>query len=486
MDESFIFFDKGNDKLELYNSNTKINITYKKPIKLENNIQFYSQYLSVKHTEIKHNFCLNALFTQLAITYCLTYFSVNILAVDSFITALLYIADYYGVKQSFIYQAPYLLRLQYYVVLWSAYNIINFILWYHVDFILQLIMPIFLVPFIVEQIVYSYKFKLFTKKIDDCLKDFVYFTTSKQMGKVITMVSKECLYYDPQLEDNVFKPFVKKISINIFINFICSFLFAGVLHYFEQDGSTVYTMMFRQYYFGKYKKSSVNDREYVINVLKNKNWAQLLDPYTLNKIIQIYLSFEKKDSFAEKIKQCFDRFLKSFGKLASVWTISSIFNVNIILPFFIFINKKNIVIKTIVRIIFFLLTSDKILLLLVCEWTIIFLTNKIIQDVLYDMLKHIKIIVKKNAIFYIEHNTIILALFISTLFYQTNNIMNTIFIITFIFKITSLVQQSDKLQHMYIGSFNTLVFGCLSNYNIYHCLVLSYIGQLFSNKNKIK
>ena len=525
MDDSFIFLDNGNNSFKMYNANKSIDLVYPKtePSKDINklvlnqnnlNLNFCSQYLNLNHTEERHQINKIYIMVQIMIIgflFLLCWSSINIINIfttDSILSGIIFVLKFYSrdknkyILKDCIYQAPYTIRLIYYVLLLSLYYVINFVTWYIFSSVLQFVLLIFILPFVIENIIYSYKFKKITKMIYEDVDDFSHFVISKQMTKVITLISQNCLKFDPQFGNDEFKPFVKNISAKMFINFICSFLFASLLHYLEQNGTTVYTAMFRQYYFRQYyfKKEEIklDNKDYLIDIMKKRDWLKLLDPYTLNRVLQIYLELENEQDqnyIGKHIKNLIEQLGTSFSKIMVCWTVSSVIKIKCIgtLFYFVFVKSKhtiNMYLKIGIISIFTIVSYfsyEQLLHIILCEICTRFMVNKVTRDVVYDGYKHIKQIALQNTQFYIKNNTIILSsyLTLSTMSYNKTNIMVTLFILTSIVRLAKIYWPSQQMDRIFIGMLGTLLFGYLSGYNIYHCLLLPYIFQIISNKENL-
>lgn len=541
MNESFIFNDNGKDSIKAYNANNSINIKFKNKnddcIKFQNdndgyvniyndncldnipqtkcydnNLNYCSQYFNVNYSEVKHPIKFIYIITQFFIVSTIYHFFwtninlINILTTDSIISSLIFILYFYCNNNSIfinntIYQPSYFIRYIYYFILLSIYYIVDFITWGYLSILLNLILPFFILPVVIENIVYNYNFKKITNAVINDCENFIYFIISKHMSKILSIISNNCLDYNPTFKEDEFKPFIKKVSVDIFINFICSFLFASILHYFEKNGTTVFTAIFRQFYFRQYyfKKENIdkNNKNYLINIMKTKNWIKLLDPYTLNRILKMYLLINnnKENSIIKHIKNIINQFNTSFSKIMICWTISSLCNIKYIsiLSYLLFIKSKhkiNIYLKIIVIFLFTIISffsNEVLLLIIMCEFFTRLLVNKITRDIFYDIYKHLKHIILQNTTFYIQNNTILLSCYLalSTMSYNSHNVMTILFIIIIPIGIIKIFWSSPNLNQTYIGLIGTLLFGYLSNYNIYHCLVLPYIFQIINSKENL-
>jgi hypothetical protein len=223
---------------------------------------------------------------------------------------------------------------------------------------------------------------------------------SKYVAKIIRTIALNNLKFNPNIMDDEFKPLIKKISVPLCLNFICSFIFASALHYFEKDGSTLYTMIIRQYYFRQYYfqnkdiKNNVSNEVYVRTVISGKNWVKLLDPYTLNCIIQLYMKSNDNNNIITTINNMKDAFTLSCEKIMTCWTIKTLSNCYCGISFnyiFILLEDKSIN-KLLITTLFAIIThfsTDYILILMMCEACINPFVNKIIVELLYNLFKFI-------------------------------------------------------------------------------------------------
>ena len=546
MDESFIFLDNGDNSFKVYNANKSINLLYSKDkedyvrikskdiqpdkdlkkssieqkIKIldyngldsDSTLKFCSQYFNLNYSEERHEINVSHVIFQSIIVGVLYYFCwtsinfINVFTIDSVFSAIIFILKYHSKEdnymfESMIYQTSYFIRLIYYLLLLGCYYLINFVTWNYFSIVLQFILPIFTLPIIIENIVYTYKFKKLTQAIRSDCQEFSYFIISKQMAKVVSIISRSCLNYVPEFKEDEFKPFVRNISVGIFVNFICSFIFASILHYLEQDGTTVFTAIFRQFYFRQYyfKKEKIDSdhKNYLINIMETRNWIKLLDPYTLNRIMKMYLKMneDQEDSIVVQIKNIIDQISMSFSKMMTCWTISSLIKIRCIgiLTYFLFVKSKhkiNTYLKFCV-VTFFTIISffsyEQLLQIILCEICARIMVNKVTRDIIYDIYKHVKHILLQNTSFYVQNNTIILSCYLalSIISFNSFNVMSILLVMTITIRFVKMFCPSEKTDRIFIGMSGTLIFGYFSGYNMYHCLLLPYIFQLISSKENL-
>lgn len=536
MDESYIFLDKGKDGFKVYNANKSIDVVCQnddiiriKKRDIDTNISmdkinidekifdydklnFCSQYFDLNYSEERHEINIIYVFIQLIIVSIFYYFFwiganlINIFTIDGACSAIIFILKYNSEKDDYlfcniVYQTSYFVRLIYYFILIGCYYSINFITWYYFDNALQYVLLMFTLPIVIENIVYSYEFKKLTKIIRYECDEVLYFIISKQMTKIVSIISKKCLNYNPNFNENEFKPFVKKMSVGIFINFIGAFIFASILHYFERNGTTVFTAIFRQFYFRQYYFNKENidpdHKKYIVNIMKTRNWIKLLDPYTLNRIMKMYLKLneDSDDSIIIHIQNIFSQINASISKIMVCWTMSSLVKIRCIgiMTYLLFVKSKykiNMYLKFGI-IIFFVIVSffsyEQLLQIILCEICTHFMVNKVTRDIIYDIYKYIIHILHQNTSFYVQNNTIMLSCYLalSTISYSKFNVMITLFIMTVIIRLVKIWYPSDKIDRIFIGMICTLFFGYFSDYNLYHCLLLPYIFQLISSKENL-
>jgi hypothetical protein len=305
--------------------------------------------------------------------------SISIILSDSVISTVLFILEYYNIN-NYIYQEPYLDRLLYIFFTLIFYYVTNF----------SYIMPILMMPYIINYLTNVYRFKKLSKYVYDKLEDIVHYIISKQTTKTLNKISINYLEYNSDFKVNEIRPFVKRISSHIFISFLGAFLFASILKYIESNGTTFLTAVIRQYFFKQYLSKKVDKKEYIIDLMKNRRWGKLFDAYTLNKILSIYIESNDQDNnmtiFIDNIK---NNIITNFNIIMGCWTISTLFNNYIgFLGYLLFIDITHVFANIIPIIIFMLLQSpEQLLNLILCRLTIILLSSNFIKDLVNTLFR---------------------------------------------------------------------------------------------------
>ena len=198
-----------------------------------------------------------------------------------------------------------------------------------------------------------------------------------------------------KIEPKDIAPFMTKFNYKLSIHFLSTFLVASGLQYFEQDGATFYTVLFRNYYFRQLYLNDINTNKRILNdILDTRDYSKIIDPYFLNVIIQLYAESGKNDntSIVEKINEILGIFLDGFFQIMTLWSICSISGSvlmgNLCNTIFIWDNKKKIIMNAICSVIlYFVFYSDHLLSLILLKISLFILNTKITYDIIKKIYK---------------------------------------------------------------------------------------------------
>lgn len=298
----------------------------------------------------------------------------KIMMSDSVISLILFVCKYHNINvEAYLYQEIYFNRLLYIYIICIFYWFINQIY----------IIPILMLPYTIHYITNLYKFKQLSKYIYNKLENIIYFILSNEITKILNKISINYLNYDPQFKCTEIKPYIKRFTVHIFINFIESFILASILKYIESTGTTVVSAIIRQYFFKQYYSKKLEKKEYIIKLMKNRKWNKLLDAYTLNKLICIYIgSNDGNDDIMVYMHKIRDYIISNCNIVLGCWTISTLFNNYIgFMSYIIFVDKKYIVQQLLSIIVCIIINSNEILLnLILCRLLFITLSLDIITE----------------------------------------------------------------------------------------------------------
>ena len=124
----------------------------------------------------------------------------------------------------------------------------------------------------------------------------------KRVSHAINAVSIKYLGSDPNISSRELMQLLPNIHIQQLFGFICASAIATILLYFELDGIKFYTALVRQYYFREYldfttrRQRKLNNQEYICDIIVKREWHQFTDPYTLNRLLKLYLEINSRQN----------------------------------------------------------------------------------------------------------------------------------------------------------------------------------------------
>jgi len=315
------------------------------------------------------------------------------------------------------------------------------------------LLVITVMPVIMNHITDVYKFTKMYRKCLNYLEEFGYYIIAKQTAKVLNVISKECFstipervntssshpiysiqnnhfkqnnsennnknnnvqnknnnvelilendkeLFDPLFTHKDFNKLVRNFNQNMIINFLGSFLIASLLHYFETGGVNIYTMLFRQYYFSEYistrEMTNMEDKIYFQQLLKNRDWNKLFEPFALNKLINYYINSDSqnKNVIGQYINNLLSVITHAYLQFISCWIVLgfNLFHGAGILTNLFFISGTKIqkILHCCIIGIFFLLNTisqEATLMLLGCNVMLFLIINKVTFSIVRDIYK---------------------------------------------------------------------------------------------------
>lgn len=133
----------------------------------------------------------------------------------------------------------------------------------------------------------------------------------QKIAKIINRTSEKYLFQNPRLSACELiklipiKATFSELNTTYLIGFSSSSIFAFILFYLELDGTKFYTAIARQFYFGEYfnlskiiKKTHnrVEHRQYILDLIVNREWHKFSDIYTLNRLLKLYLEINSEQN----------------------------------------------------------------------------------------------------------------------------------------------------------------------------------------------
>jgi len=154
-------------------------------------------------------------------------------------------------------------------------------------------------PIVVNYLVNTNTFRKYYYLISNELHYLGKYLVCKKMSKAINRISKVYLHRDPKLTGGELVNFLPEISVHRLLTFCSASFIATLLFYFELDGLKFYTILVRQYYFREYLNLSKDERkkgshrDYVFDIIEKRDWIRFTDPYTLNRLLKLYLELNR-------------------------------------------------------------------------------------------------------------------------------------------------------------------------------------------------
>jgi len=193
---------------------------------LVNHNNVYSEYFNVYNYE-KHVFGYHIISIQLLVMCSVFWLNMNsdavtiLLLCDSVCAMILFISNYMHINlETYFYQVSYFNRILYVTTIAAIYYIINMIIPHKCYY-----GPLLMAPHVIEYTINLYYFRKISRQIYNICEDIIHHIICKQTIKILNSISNEYLQYEPHFRPDEIKPFVKRISSHIFINFACAIIF---------------------------------------------------------------------------------------------------------------------------------------------------------------------------------------------------------------------------------------------------------------------
>ena len=477
-----------NDYFRKYNKTNEIKDGI--AISYTDNKKIYDRYVDVYETkkDVKGMMFISEILI-ITLIYYLTYSPLlltNLITIDSVIVAITFSMQYHNIyNKRFLCHIMKSKKILYYLYFLALYSTIDVIFWYKIHKLFIITLPFIMCPSIIYKVTNIYLFRVCHKYVYEVIESIFYELLCKQMAKLINMISEHSLNYNPKIHYSELELLIKTRPYYIYINFVSGFVFASILQYFENNGTTIYTMVFRQLYFKQYFKEDIVYEDYIASVLRQRKWELLTDPYTLNIIIQIFLNNNKKNSvLAKHVKSIKQKLDLSFTKIACCWTIWSVLKIKYvgILSYLLFfkhtkINYNNVIKLSIIviHLILSYFSQEQLIQIILCETLTLLIMNNVTKTIVLDIVKKTKIKIRKYQHQIIDIDTLILMLCVGL--FGINQIV-------FLFVIASIINLYTHRRNIWYQLLFVLLFGYISKYNIFHCLILSFLSnyiKLFVN-----
>jgi len=430
---------------------------------------------------------------------------INMLKIDGILFSCGFILRYFQISnKNPFYIDSFSYRMVYYIILISFCYTINIILWFSCPIIINIIYLILIFPEMVNYLMKTKEFEIIKEFLNLHFEILFQNLICKYIAKIINIISITNLNINPKINYLEIRPYLLNKSLQnkkFFFNFINSFLLVTYLNYLENCGYFISTKLLKQYFGIKSKTNDIKEtlsklnkrKQYVIRLLNNRHWEDLLKPYSLYSFIKIYAQNTEQSLFSKYLKIIISKIYNAFRRSLCICSFGIIYKFGFISPLIsgIFIRKYSsygnqyIIFLILSPIIIYITDFGYVFSSFFSEFVPLLLFNKFGKDVIKDIFKFsVKIIQIYVIDCIIEWDVLI----ISSVFAIISSIFANEYGIIFILLLTTILHLLIKinLSRIIITITSIICFGYLSSYNIYHCLSFPIIITIYYNIFKIK
>lgn len=235
-----------------------------------------------------------------------------------------------------LYQFKIIDRYLYYISLTVLYNILKLAFWgnYYLEQVLYLVLIVTLCPTLLNVILSNYfgdiLFKINVEKTR-LLKVLV----SKAISKLVNFMSEVSLDLRPELHYMELMPIFRNRhqTVRFFYSFISSFIFSTLIHYLKTNSNKFYAKLIRYFYnlkTGDYigKIDEYKAKSKITQVIVKREWSDLIRPDVTQSLFYLYKNNQSTD-----ILYKFTTYLHyTVIQISTIWTIAVFFRLNAIIP----------------------------------------------------------------------------------------------------------------------------------------------------------
>lgn len=386
--------------------------------KIDNsNLLYYSNFFGFNEdTDIKCEITYKDLFKEIFIILffhlCLGIDSAvfNVITIDGIISCIIFYMSYIGVDDKYNFllknRLTTLDRYIYYFLLFSWYYLVNFMSWYRFTKIFVYMSSILICPSIMAKIYCINVYKKVRNVLYDGYNKLIQKIVCKQLSKILNLIIRNVFDLSTIVTHEDLIPFYNKFSWLTINKFIATFILACIFNHIDKGGMKVPMMIYKNLYM-KDDKYISDDKEYLQKIIVDKKWDKFMDVYTLNRIIRMIMSDDTQNSMlSEQVSMILKSFVFKFNKVLFCWTVMNVTNLTYgVLSFLLFIpihiekqpvlkllNLKPVryILNTCLFMIVSLMTTEQILILVLCEACYPIIESNLLNDVVKDVYRSLK------------------------------------------------------------------------------------------------
>lgn len=390
------------------------------------NKMYYSEYFVSDDIDVKYDFDLYTFLKEITLIIFINFIliilgstsSADVITIDGIITSIIFYLNFIKVTEdnNFLYKNRldvgdryiYMFLIMMIYLLWTIMtSYIGIKIGLNIDIInysIYVMIKTFMIcPSVMTQIYNNEQYKKVKNYFHDGYNNLIQKIFCKQMAKVINLCIKNILKIDFKIDKDDITPFYDQFSISIIIRFILTFVFACLFNHMDKGGWKIPMIFYKNMYMKDRNYRIADDQQYLIAIVKDKNWKKFLDIYTLNRLIRLLINDDSENGFlAEQVTKFIENIWFSFNKIMFCWTVMS-FTKELyigILSELLFIGSSHHRVKYVINTLLFALLSyyqlvqgEKIIIIILCEIMYPIINSKLLVDILTDIYANIKKIV---------------------------------------------------------------------------------------------
>lgn len=319
----------------------------------------------------------------------------NIITIDGIISCLIFYLSYLGFQNENNFLSKIRLitidRYIYYLLMFVGVHAINYITWYQYSEVTRYMASFMICPSIMGQIYNVKGYAKVRRVLYDGYNNLIKKIICKQLSKIINMFIANVLRLKSRVEYTELMEHYEEFDFLMINRFIVTFILALIFNHVDKGSLKIPIMIYKNMYMKDSKYNITNDKLYLTRVIRDRRWEKFLDIYTLNRMIRMLIENDDKD--ADLSKMINDLLKRTFFRLNRVmfcWTVMSVSGslTLAVLSFIMFIQNAPKPLRYLLNVAIFsgisLVTSEQLLILILCEICFTVTDSKLISDVTRD------------------------------------------------------------------------------------------------------
>ena len=362
---------------------------------------YYSKFFELDDTKISFAINVKGLVKEICMVLFFHLFlginnaTFNVITIDGILSCIIFYMSYIGVNES----DNYFLRIRlmaidryiYYLLLFCGYYLFNYMTWYCCITFSMYCVSIMICPSIMGYIYNMYSYKKIRHVLYNGYNKLIQKIVCKQLSKIINLLIENVFNLDINVGYEDLIPFYNQFSLSVINRFIVTFITACIFNHVDKGGMKVPIMIYKNLYMKETKYNIASDKSYLYRLIVDKQWSKFMDIYTLNRIIRLVVNDNTHNSMMTNQVSTFLKYtIFRFNRIMFCWTVMNISNLTIgVLSFFMFISGSDRPLRYLINTCLFaflsFFTTERLLVILLCEACYPIINSKILTDVADDV-----------------------------------------------------------------------------------------------------